>query len=77
MMTPLSFPTEKMSQSVHRSCLNFSCVKHGPYQNFQFIPREMYYLITRAEVDGYVTTLRNILYSRWSGEGGGVHMEGL
>ena len=36
MITPPSFPTENMSQSVHRSCLNFSCVKHGSNQNFKF-----------------------------------------
>ena len=36
MITPPSFPTENMSKSVHRSCLNFSCVKHGPNQDFKF-----------------------------------------
>ena len=36
MITPPSLPTENMSQSVHRSCLNLSCVKHGPNQNFKF-----------------------------------------
>ena len=36
MITPPSFPTENMSKSVHRSCLNLSCVKHGPNQDFKF-----------------------------------------
>ena len=76
-MTSPSFPTEKMSQSVHRSCLNFSCVKHGPYQNFQFISS---WDVLFDHYGGSRWIRHNIPeQSKFSmeGEGGGVHMDRL